>query len=105
MDISIYYTKEEILNTKPHFNYVDNGTDLYLHQIDGEFKIYKKLYILKNNATELTEIYVELNVYMVIVAHLRNSKTRWLNVLDAYVFYNIKDYFECLEEANKNRLF
>lgn len=105
MDISIYYTKEEILNTKPHFNYIDNGTDLYLHQIDGEFKIYKKLFLLKPNASELTEIYVELKVYMIIVAHLRNSKTRWLNVLDAYVFYNIKDYFECLEEANKNRLF
>jgi hypothetical protein len=76
-----------------------------LHQKDGNFEIYKKLYILKNNASELTEIYVELKVYMVIVAHLRNSKTRWLNVLDAYVFYNIKDYFECLDEANKNRLF
>ena len=104
MDVSIYYTKQDILN-KPHFNYVDNGTDLYLHQKDGNFEIYKKLYILKNNASELTEIYVELKVYMVIVAHLRNSKTRWLNVLDAYVFYNIKDYFECLDEANKNRLF
>jgi len=104
MNPKIYYTKEELMLI-PHFNYVDNGTDLYLHQIDGEFKIYKKLYILKNNASELTEIYVELKVYMVIVAHLRNSKTRWLNVLDAYVFYNIKDYFECLDEANKNRLF
>lgn len=105
MDKSIYYTKEEILNTKPHFNYVDNGTNLYLHQKDGNFEIYKKLFLLKPNVSELTEIYVELKVYMVIVAHLRNSKTRWLNVLDAYVFYNIKDYFECLDEANKNRLF
>lgn len=104
MDTSIYYSRQDILN-KPHFNYVDNGTDLYLHQVDGNFEIYKKLHILKKDASELTEIYVELKVYMIIVSHLRNSKTRWVNLLDAYVFYNIKDYFECLDEANKNRLF
>ena len=104
MDTNIYYSRQDILN-KPHFNYVDNGTDLYLHQADGNFEIYKKIYILKKDATDVTEIYVELKVYMVIVAHLRNSKTRWVNLLDAYVFYNIKDYFECLDEANKNRLF
>ena len=104
METKLYYTKDELI-AKPHFNYIDNGTDLYLHQIDGEFVIYKKLLLLKQNAIELTEIYVELKVYMVIVAHLRNSQTRWLNVLDAYVFYSIKDYIECLDEANKNRLF
>ena len=104
MNHKIYYTKEELI-AKPHFNFVDNGKDLYLHQKDGEFEIFKKIYILKIDEQDLREIYVELKVYMVIVAHLRNSKTRWLNVLDAYVFYNIKDYFECLDEANKNRLF
>ena len=104
METKLYYTKEELIS-KPHFNFVDNGKDLYLHQVDGNFEIYKKLHILKKDATELTEIYVELKVYMVIVAHLRNSKSRWLNVLDAYVFYSIKDYIECLDEANKNRLF
>ena len=104
MDPKLYYTKEELM-TIPHFNFVDNGTDLYLHQKNGDFEIFKKIYILKINEQDLTEIYVELKVYMVIVAHLRNSKTRWLNILDAYVFYNIKDYFECLDEANKNRLF
>lgn len=104
MNPKIYYTKEELMAI-PHFNFVDNGTDLYLHQKDGEFEIFKKIYILKIDEQDLREIYVELNVYMVIVAHLRNSKTRWMNLLDAYVFYNIKDYFECLDEANKNRLF
>lgn len=104
MDSKLYYTKEELMAI-PHFNFVDNGTDLYLHQKDGEFEIFKKMYILKIDEQDLREIYVELKVYMIIVAHLRNSKTRWLNVLDAYVFYNIKDYFECLDEANKNRLF
>lgn len=104
MDPKLYYTKEELMAI-PHFNFVDNGTDLYLHQKDGEFEIFKKMYILKIDEQDLREIYVELKVYMVIVAHLRNSKTRWLNVLDAYVFYNIKDYFDCLDEANKNRLF
>lgn len=104
MEAKLYYSKQDVLN-RPHFNYVDNGTNLYLHQKDGNFEIYKKLYILKKDATELTEIYVELKVYMIIVAHLRHGKTRWMNLLDAYVFYNIKDYFECLEESNKNRLF
>lgn len=104
MDPKLYYTKEELM-VIPHFNFVDTDTNLYMHQKNGDFEIYKKLFLLKPNASELTEIYVELKVYMVIVAHLRNSKTRWLNVLDAYVFYNIKDYFECLDEANKNRLF
>lgn len=104
METKLYYTKDEVLN-KTHFKFVDNGKDIYMHQKDGEFEIFKKIYILKSNEQDLTEIYVELKVYMIIVAHLRNSKTRWLNVLDAYVFYSIKDYFECLEEANKNRLF
>lgn len=104
MNPKLYYTKEELMAI-PHFNFVDNGTDLYMHQKDGEFVIYKKLYILQKDVPDVIEIYVELKTYMVIVAHLRNSKTRWLNVLDAYVFYNIKDYFECLDEANKNRLF
>lgn len=104
MDASLYCTRQDILNI-PHFNFLDNGTTLYLYQKDGEFEIYKKLYLLKIDAPDLTEIYVKLKTYMVIVAHLRNSKTRWVNLLDAYVFYNIKDYFECLDEANKNRLF
>ncbi len=104
METKIYYSKQDILN-KPHFNYVDNGTDLYMHQKDGEFVIYKKLFLLKPNATELIEIYVELKVYMVVVEHLNNKSSRWMNEFDAYVFYSVKDYFEKLDEANKNRLF
>lgn len=104
METKLYYTRDEVLN-KTHFKFVDNGKDIYLYQNDGNFEIYKSLFLLKLNTSELTEIYVKLKTYMVIVAHLRNSKTRWLNVLDAYVFYSVKDYFECLDEANKNRLF
>ena len=34
MEPKFYYTKEELM-TIPHFNFVDNGTDLYMHQKDG----------------------------------------------------------------------
>ena len=50
MDTKLYYTKEELM-AKPHFNFVDNGKDLYLHQKDGEFEIFKKIkkfHILRN---------------------------------------------------------
>jgi hypothetical protein len=42
---------------------------------------------------------------MVVVEHLNNKSSRWMNEFDAYVFYSVKDYFEKLDEANKNRLF
>ena len=104
METKLYYTKDELI-AKPHFNFVDNGKDLYLHQVDGNFEIYKKLHILKKDATELTEIYVELKTYLYVKDYLEHSQTRWMNEFDAYVFYSIKDYIECLDEANKNRLF
>ena len=104
MDPKLYYTKDEIMN-KPHFNFTDNGKDIYMHQKNGNFEIYKKLHILKKDATELTEIYVELKTYLDIKDHLEHSYSRWMNEFDGYVFYSIKDYFEKLDEANKNRLF
>ena len=104
MNHKIYYTKEELM-AKPHFNFVDNGTDLYLHQKDGEFEIFKKIYILKIDEQDLREIYVELKTYLQVKDHLEHSYSRWMNEFDGYVFYSIKDYIECLDEANKNRLF
>ena len=104
MDTKLYYTKEELM-AKPHFNFVDNGKDLYLNQDGGNFEIYKKLLLLKNDSPDVTEIYVELKNYLVVKDYLEHSQTRWMNEFDAYVFYSIKDYIECLEEANKNRLF
>lgn len=104
METKLYYTKEELLAI-PHFNFVDNGTDLYLHQVDGNFEIYKKLHILKKDATDVTEIYVELKTYLQVKDHLEHSYSRWINEFGGYVFYSIKDYIECLDEANKNRLF
>lgn len=76
-----------------------------MHQKDGNFEIYKKLYILKNDVPDLTEIYVELKTYLVVKDYLEHSWSRWMNEFDAYVFYSIKDYMECLDEANKNSLF
>ena len=104
MEPKLYYTKEELI-AKPHFNFVDNGKDLYLHQVDGNFEIYKKLYILKNDSPDVTEIYVELKTYLQVKDYLEHSYSRWMNEFSGYVFYSIKDYIECLDEANKNRLF
>ena len=104
MDPKLYYTKDELI-AKPHFNFVDNGTDLYLHQVDGNFEIYKKLLLLKNDSPDVTEIYVELKTYLQVKDHLEHSYSRWMNEFSGYVFYSIKDYIECLDEANKNRLF
>ena len=104
METKLYYTKEELI-AKPHFNFVDNGKDLYLHQVDGNFEIYKKLYILKNDSPDVTEIYVELKTYLQVKDYLEHSYSRWMNEFGGYVFYSIKDYIEKLDEANKNRLF
>lgn len=104
MDPKLYCTKDEVLN-KTHFKFADNGKDIYMHQKDGKFEIYKKLYILKPNASDVTEIYVELKTYLQVKDYLEHSYSRWMNEFNAYVFYSIKDYIECLDEANKNRLF
>ena len=104
METKLYYTKEELI-AKPHFNFVDNGKDLYLHQVDGNFEIYKKLLLLKNDSPDVTEIYVELKTYLQVKDYLEHSYSRWMNEFDGYVFYSIKDYIEKLDEANKNRLF
>ena len=104
METKLYYTKDELI-AKPHFNFVDNGTDLYLHQKDGEFEIFKKIYILKIDEQDLREIYVELKTYLQVKEYLEHSYSRWINEFGGYVFYSIKDYIECLDKANKNRLF
>ena len=104
MNHKIYYTKEELMAI-PYFNFVDNGTDLYLHQKDGEFEIFKKIYILKIDEQDLREIYLELKTYLQVKDHLEHSYSRWIKEFGGYVFYSIKDYIEKLDEANKNRLF
>ena len=104
MDSKLYYTKEELI-AKSHLNFIDNGTALYLHQIDRNFEIYKKLLLLQKDVPELTEIYLELKNYLYVKEYLEHSYSRWMNEFDGYVFYSIKDYMKCLDEANKNRLF
>ena len=104
METKLYYTKDELVAI-PHFNFVDNGKDLYLHQVDGNFEIYKKLLLLENDSPDVTEIYVELKTYLYVKDYLEHSYSRWINEFSGYVFYSIKDYIECLDEANKNRLF
>ena len=72
METKLYYTKEELI-AKPHFNFVDNGKDLYLHQKNGNFEIYKKLYLLQKDVPDVTEIYVELKTYLIVKDYLEHS--------------------------------
>ena len=104
METKLYYTKEELV-AKPQFNFIDNDKDLYLNQDGGNFEIYKKLLLLQNDSPDVTEIYVELKTYLQVKDHLEHSYSRWINEFGGYVFYSIKDYIECLDEANKNSLF
>ena len=64
-----------------------------------------KLLLLKKDLPGDTEIYVELKTYLQVKEYLEHSYSRWMNEFSGYVFYSIKDYFEKLDEANKNRLF
>lgn len=104
MESQLYYTRQELFNQK-HNNYIETDTNIMFTQDSSKFNYYKKLYILKPNASDVTEIYVELKVYMVVVQHLNSKASRWMNEFEAYVFYSIEDYMKCLGEANKNRLF
>lgn len=104
METKLYYTEDEIMS-KPHFNFTNNGKDIYMHQKDGNFEIYKKLFLLKKDVPDVTEIYVELKTYLVVKDYLEHSQSRWLNEFDAYVFYSIRDYMKCLEDAQNHRLF
>lgn len=104
MDPNLYYTEDEIMS-KPHFNFTNNGNSIYMHQKDGNFEIYKKLLLLKPNAPELTEIYVKVETYLALKVTLEGRTSRWMNEFNAYVFYNIKDYMKCLEDAQNHRLF
>ena len=72
METKLYYTKDELI-AKPHFNFVDNGKDLYLHQVNGNFEIYKKLYLLQKDVPDVTEIYVELKTYLIVKDYLEHS--------------------------------
>ena len=44
METKLYYTKDELIS-KTHFNFVDNGKDLYLHPVDGNFELYTSLFL------------------------------------------------------------
>lgn len=106
MPVMKYYTKEEILN-KPGYNCISNGKHIYLHQDDGNFVIYRKLYLLQKDATELTEIYLESDIYYTLLNYIVkvNNNSRYIEDFNGWVFFSIKDYFGQLDEANKNRLF
>lgn len=104
MDTKLYYTKDELYNL-PHTRFIETDTNIMFTSNDDVFKHYKKLYLLKPNDTDITEIYVGIKTYLIIKEHLEHSMSRWLNEFNAYVFYSITDYIRCLDEANRNRLF
>lgn len=104
METKLYYTRDELFNMK-HDSYVEIGTNIMFTQGPHKFRQYKKLYLLKPNASDVTEIYVELRTYIVIVDYLNNRTSRWMNEFNAYVFYSVDDMVKQFDEANKNRLF
>lgn len=104
MDPKLYYTKDELYNL-PHTRFIETENNVMFTSSDDIFHYYKKLYLLKKDASDVTEIYVGIKSYLVIKDYLDHSISRWMNEFNAYVFYSITDYIRCLDEANKNRLF
>lgn len=100
----LFYTRDELFN-QPHFRYLETESNIMFTRDDSKFVYYKKLYLLKIGAPDVTEIYVELKQYLVIKNYLEHSMSRWMNEFNAYVFWSIKDYIDNLEFANKNKLY
>lgn len=103
METKLYYTKEELYNL-PHTRFVETESNI-MFTTNDVFHYYKKLYLLKPNASDITEVYVGIKTYTQVKNYLDESMSRWMNEFNAYIFYSIIDYFRCLDEANKNRLF
>ena len=104
MEPKLYYTEQELLANK-HIRFLHTETSFMFTQDASNFYWYKKLYLLQKDSPELKEIYVTIDQYIVIREYLSGSVSRYMKEFDAYVFYSVKDYMRCLEEANKNRLF
>lgn len=104
METKLYYTKEELYGL-PHTRYIETESNIMFTSKNDVFSYYKKLFLLKKDASDVTEVYVGIKTYLIIKDHLDHSISRWMNEFDAYVFYSITDYIRCLDEANRNRMF
>lgn len=102
--MAVYHTKQELFNQK-HTRYLETETNIMFTQDSSKFCYYKKLYLLKPNAPDVTEIYVDVCQYYIIKNYLEHSMSRYMKEFDGYVFYSIRDYIENLEFADKNKLF
>lgn len=104
MKAPVYKTKEELMN-QPHYRYIETDNNIMFTQDDSNFAYYKKLYLLKPNASDVLEIYVEVQQYLIIKNYLEHSMSRYMREFEGYVFYSIKDYMENLEYAYNHKLF
>ena len=104
MEQKLYYTRQELFN-QPHTNYVETDTNIMFTQDSSNFKYYKKLYLLKPNGSDIIEIYVSIQQYIVIKDYLLKSLSRWMKEFDTYVFYSMEDFKNTLDYACKHKLF
>jgi len=105
MEQKLYYTRQELFS-QPHTRFMETENNICFNLLDGDkFVHYKKLYLLQKNAPDVTEIYVEVNTYLIIKELLSKSKSKWLNEFDGWVFTSIKEMMEAIDYACKHKLF
>ena len=100
----LYYTKQEI-EVLSDGKYVENSTTIYFTSRDAKFHLLKKLYLLDKSCPDVTKIYVEPNLYHSIIKQINETQSRYINLLDGYVFLSTKDYLLNLLYADQNRMF
>lgn len=105
MEQKLYYTRQELFNI-PHTRFLETEYSILFNLLDNdEFMHYKKLYLLQKSDTDVTEIYVEANLYEELKEHCSKIYFRYVDEFNGFIFFSIKDMLECLEYANKYKLF
>lgn len=100
----LYYTKLEI-EIMTDGNYIENSTTIYFTSKDAKFHLLKKLYLLDKSSPDVTKIYLESELYYNIIKQITESKSRFVKMLNGYVFLSNKDYLLNLLFAEQNKLF
>lgn len=105
MEQKLYYTRQELFNI-PHTRFMETENSILFNLLDAdEFMHYKKLYLLQKFEPDVTEIYVEADLYNELKEHCSKIYFRYIEEFNGYIFFSIKDMLECLEYANTHKLF